>query len=90
MSSFAEEDHLLPVANSLAKSKSQLKKSCCIKSKAVCLILLWNFAVLLVYSFLSVNNELEYPGYYHTSISIIGAVGIIAVFAPMVVVIMMA
>ena len=47
-----EETHLLPVVRSYTKKTKHsncFTRSCCIRSKAARLILLWNFAVLLAY-----------------------------------------
>ncbi len=82
MSNFAEEAHLLPVSISASKSKRHLKMICCIRSKAACLILLWNFAVLLVYVLFNVKGTFEAKSYNRTSFITVG-ISIIAVFAPM-------
>ncbi len=85
MSDLAEQVSLLPVArNGQPSSKINcLKRSRCIKSKAARLILLWNFAVLLLYVIFDINNEFKGESSYKTPLLTAVGVSIIAVFAPM-------
>ncbi len=82
MNSFAEEVHLLPVAKGVSKFKWHILKSCCVSSKAAHLILLWNFAILLMYVLFTVNSLVKFKGYYDPPAIIVG-LSITAVFAPM-------
>ena len=52
------------------------------RSKSACLILLWNFAVLLLYVLFDINNEFKGESSYNTSIFTVFGVSLIAVFAP--------
>ncbi len=83
MNRFAEDSHLLPVASGITKSKWYLKANCCIRSKTACLILMWNFAVLLVYMAFNVGNHFRYHSKYHTAVMVSIGVSAVAVFAPM-------
>ena len=81
----SENSTLLPSArNSLTrKGYSFPKIRCCIESKAACLILLWNFAVLLGY--IGVYDMKTIIQVSHSSMIIItfyGVVTVIAIFSP--------
>ena len=57
---------------------------CCVRSKTECVILLWIFPVLLIYTLFDFSNQLmDDKGSYINAIAIIASVGIIAVFSPM-------
>ena len=62
-------------------NKSRLKKKCCIKSKAAIAILMWNFAVLLIYNTIGNISNGSYS--IEASIFTVTAVGTVAVLAPM-------
>ena len=52
------EKHLLPVFRTSRKPEEKSQRKFCVTSKAVILILLWNFSVLLAYNFFNVSNAI--------------------------------
>ena len=52
------EKHLLPVFRTSRKPEEKSQRKFCVTSKAVILILIWNFSVLLVYNFFNVSNAI--------------------------------
>ena len=78
---------MLPVArDSMGKldcSSCFFKAHCCIGSKAACLVLLWNFAVLLVYrAFYNIDAAMQISYTPGVPIIIIAGFSFIAVFSP--------
>ncbi len=69
-----EESPLLPITRNVSSSKCH-KVKCCMRSKPACLILLWNFAVLLVFkSFYDMTTYMQANRVLSIILEFIGAI----------------
>jgi len=81
-------DHAIGESSSLLLTKSNkfccTKASCCVKSKAACWILLWNFAVLLAYEgFYNIDAIMQASYSSAIPIAITVSLTVITIFSPL-------